>query len=314
MNSRTQELTFGAMLIAVFGVILVLNRQTGGLFEELIFFILPIPMTIFSMKYDWKDSLSVFVCMALLSFFLGTLYTAFYAVTEAFLGVILGICLRRHHDLNRTQLLIMGLSALFSVVGSVVLASVFGIDVNTELTEMQNMMTNMFNNAGLSVPANNGAISDMLSMTSLKRMYILSMALIGLMQGFIIVRLSLLILKRLRLHVPQAQPVGLYYPPKWSGILALFLFLLYTWSIMHPLGNEPVQNIVQTAGLCSYIYLLCFGWIAMTMLINKFISGGAGRMLSALLAAVLLFVMPYLFQILGFAYICTRFHDYLLGM
>ena len=29
MNSRTQELTFGAMLIAVFGVILVLNRQTA---------------------------------------------------------------------------------------------------------------------------------------------------------------------------------------------------------------------------------------------------------------------------------------------
>ena len=144
MNSRTQELTFGAMLIAVFGVILVLNRQTGGLFEELIFFILPIPMTIFSMKYDWKDSLSVFVCMAVLSFFLGTLYTAFYAVTEAFLGIILGLCLRTHKDLNRTQLLVMGLSAVFSVVGSVVLASVLGMDLDTELAEMQTMMNSVF--------------------------------------------------------------------------------------------------------------------------------------------------------------------------
>ena len=70
-DSRTQELTYGAMLIAVFGVILVLNRQTAGLFEELIFFILPIPMTIFTIRYGRKDSLFFHlfhsrVCIALL--------------------------------------------------------------------------------------------------------------------------------------------------------------------------------------------------------------------------------------------------------
>ena len=313
MNSRTQELTFGAMLIAVFGVILVLNRQTGGLFEELIFFILPIPMTIFSMKYDWKDSLSVFVCMAVLSFFLGTLYTAFYAVTEAFLGIILGLCLRTHKDLNRTQLLVMGLSAVFSVVGSVVLASVLGMDLDTELAGMQTMMNSVFAGAGYSLSGEEGAFSDLLSMASLKRMYILSMAVLGLLQGFVIVRLSLVILKRLRLHVPQPQPVGLFYPPRWSGILALFFFFLYTWSIMHPFGTEAAGNLVQTAGLCAYIYLLGFGWISMTLLIRRFISGAGGRMLSILLSMILLFIMPYLYLILGFAYICTRFHDYLLG-
>ena len=34
MNSKTQKLTFGAMLIAVFGVLILLNRQTGGLFDR----------------------------------------------------------------------------------------------------------------------------------------------------------------------------------------------------------------------------------------------------------------------------------------
>ena len=90
-NSRTQELTYGAMLVAVFGVLLLVNRQTAGLFEDVIFFVLPIPMTIFSLRYGWKDSIPVYVCMVALSFFLGTLYTIFYAITNALLGIVLGL-------------------------------------------------------------------------------------------------------------------------------------------------------------------------------------------------------------------------------
>ena len=45
MNSKTSELTFGAMIVAIFSVMLLLNRQSGELFEEFIFFVLPLPMT-----------------------------------------------------------------------------------------------------------------------------------------------------------------------------------------------------------------------------------------------------------------------------
>ena len=48
MNTKTQELTFGAMIVAVFGVLLLLNRQTGGMFEGFFMFIFPIPMVAFS--------------------------------------------------------------------------------------------------------------------------------------------------------------------------------------------------------------------------------------------------------------------------
>ena len=51
MRSNTSELTFGAMIVAIFSVMLLLNRQSGQLFEEFIFFVLPLPMTVFSLKY-----------------------------------------------------------------------------------------------------------------------------------------------------------------------------------------------------------------------------------------------------------------------
>lgn len=35
MNIKTRKLTFGAMVVAIFGVLLLLNRQSGGLFSDL---------------------------------------------------------------------------------------------------------------------------------------------------------------------------------------------------------------------------------------------------------------------------------------
>ena len=57
MNTKTQELTFGAMIVAVFGVLLLLNRQTGGMFEGFFMFIFPIPMVAFSADRDMNRTL-----------------------------------------------------------------------------------------------------------------------------------------------------------------------------------------------------------------------------------------------------------------
>ena len=41
MNTKTQELTYGAMIVAIFGVLLLINRQTGGFLEGVFMFIFP---------------------------------------------------------------------------------------------------------------------------------------------------------------------------------------------------------------------------------------------------------------------------------
>ena len=40
-NSKTQSITYGAMIIAIFGMLLLLNRQTGSFFEEVFLYIFP---------------------------------------------------------------------------------------------------------------------------------------------------------------------------------------------------------------------------------------------------------------------------------
>ncbi len=98
MNENTQKLTFGALLVAVFGVLLLLNRQTGGMLEGTFLFLFPIPMVAFSAKYGWKDSIPVFVCTVLISIFCGIFTSAFYAASQSFIGVVYGSCLHAKRD------------------------------------------------------------------------------------------------------------------------------------------------------------------------------------------------------------------------
>ena len=57
MNQKTLKITYGAMIVALFGVLLLINRQTGGMFEGIMMFLLPIPMVAYAARYGWKTSI-----------------------------------------------------------------------------------------------------------------------------------------------------------------------------------------------------------------------------------------------------------------
>ncbi|MBQ4148109.1 MAG: DUF2232 domain-containing protein, partial [Clostridium sp.] len=103
-NSKTQSITYGAMIIAIFGMLLLLNRQTGSFFEEVFLYIFPIPMVAYSAIYGWKRSIPVFIGMCLISFLCGTFTSIFYAISQAFIGLAFGTSLNHRRDMTRTLL------------------------------------------------------------------------------------------------------------------------------------------------------------------------------------------------------------------
>ena len=102
MNNNTLRITTGAMILAIFAMLLLLNRQTGGVFEGFFIYILPVPMVVYSAKFDWKSGLMVFAGMCAFSLFFGTVTSIFYAVSSALLGLIFGACLFKKVDMTIT--------------------------------------------------------------------------------------------------------------------------------------------------------------------------------------------------------------------
>lgn len=288
------------MVTAIFGVLLLLNRQTGNLFEEFFLFLYPIPLVAFSAMYGAKSSLPVLVAMSLISFLFGSFTTIFYAVSQASIGLLFGCCLYHKVDMTKTLFAVMILSAIVSVLNTVVLGFLFGFDLNQEVAEMQNMMNSIFEQAGAAVP------KEVLSANYLKQMLVISMTLMGALQGFIVYEISLLILRRLRFPVQKPKSVYLYAPPKWTGCLALLSFFAYTAKLAQPFENELLQNTVLTVGILGYIYLLCFGFIAILLILKiRFPKIG---ILGGILGLLGIFVFPMLVIIAGFLYI-VRYHQ-----
>ena len=190
MNENTQKITFGALLVAVFGVLLLLNRQTGGMLEGTFLFLFPIPMVAFSAKYGWKDSIPVFVCTVLISIFCGIFTSAFYAASQSFIGVVYGSCLHAKRDGTKTMLLVMVLSTISNLLSSVVLASLFGIDLQDDLNAMQTAMREAFERVsamGGTIPEEQRQAMEMLlKPDTLMRMFIISMIFMGIVEGFVV--------------------------------------------------------------------------------------------------------------------------------
>ena len=315
MNENTQKLTFGALLVAIFGVLLLLNRQTGGMLEETFIFLFPIPMVAFSARYGWKDSLPVFVCTVLISIVCGIFTSAFYAISQSFIGVVYGSCLHAKRDSNKTMLLVMGLSAVSNLLSSIVLASLFGINLQEDMEMMQTMMRQAIEKTGVSMtPQQMQSIELLLQKDTLMRIFIVSMIFMGVVQGFIVCQLSLLILRRLRFQIQKPAPITSYYPPRWTGYIALLVFVLYSSTLAMPAMSgrkEIIRVIGQVGALCAYMYLLCFGFIAILFLLRAY--GPGSRLLNIIIALLGFFVLPQKKKKKKCVYISTGFHDWVVG-
>ncbi len=320
MNIKTQKITFGAMIVAIFAMILLLNRQTGDMFESLFFFIFPIPMVAYSAKYGLKSSFAVFICTIMCTMLFGTITTAFYAITQALVGLVYGTCLYHKKDPAKTILLIMFLCGIFSIASLWVTFVISGIPVSQSVAEMKVMMNTymdtILNQAKASGNYDEAALAQLTESFSrltsdamLTRIVFISTAGTGILQGVVIYMLSSVILRRLRFSVQKAQPLQNFYPPEWTGIVALGATYMMQFTMIKPLTNEILNGTIETVGICCSMYLLVFGVMAISLFLRRkaHMTKGTAMILTVLLIFVLYGLLPFA----GCAYISLGLHKWL---
>ncbi len=303
-HERTLKLTYGAMAVAIFGLMLFLNRQTGTLFEEFLLFVYPLPMVAYAAVYGFSSGLPAMLAMMFLSFFFGDFISIFYAVSQAFIGWIFGGCLHRKTDQTKVLLLVMLMSVVMNLVDVIFMSFLSGIDLNAQVTEMQDMLNEMISLTGFSLPEN------FLTFDYLRQMFLISMAVIGVLQGFVVYELSILILRRLRFPVPRLKNIFEYAPPKWTGLLAMLGFLIYYASVAGTLADEILNNIALSVGILGYVYLMFFGFLGTMLTLRAYVTRST---VIAVIAGVLLFVIfPAALLVIGLLYLSTGFHEHLM--
>lgn len=323
MNQKTLRLTYGAMLIAIFGVILVINRQAGGLLDGMILYILPIPMVAYAVRYGGKASLAVFFCMLFVSILFGSLTATFYGVSAALIGLVYGTCLYHKVDLTRTLLIVVTMTIAVELVNMVVIASLSGISIDQDIHEMQAMYNQIIEQTGMQAPV------GLLEEGSLRRLILIGIAFSGAVEGALIFGLTVVVLRKLRIQMPRLTPITDIYPPKWTGFLAGVVWLWYSAALTQQnqiaqglvsadsqtllarcVQNDLALAITQTVGMIGYLYLFVFGIVAVSMIITKYITRKKAIVVTLVFLSMFTITIAVLF--LGLFYISGTLHDRLL--
>lgn len=323
MNQRTLRITYGAMLIAIFGAILLVNRQTGGLLNSVILYILPIPIVAYAVKYGGKASCAVFFCMLFVSFIFGSFTSTFFGVSAALIGLVYGTCLYHKVDMTKTLIAIIILTVAVELADIYLVAAFTGIGLDQDIQEIQIIFTEVAERSGVELPA------TVMETGSLRRLLLTSVAFLGILEGFVIYGLTLVVLKKLRIPVQKLTPITEIYPPKWSGLLGAAVWLWYsailsrqeaiaqgliaadgnTW-MDRIVRNELAVGVTQVVGTIGYLYVLIFGLIAVSMLVSRYITRNKG--LVAILTVMSFVMSVVLVVFLGAYYISGSLHERLM--
>lgn len=324
MNQKTRQITYGAMLIAVFAIIMLLNRQTGGLFDNVTLFILPIPIAAYATLYGGRSGVTVFVCMCIVSFLFGGYTSMFYGISAALIGLVYGICLHRKANMTRTLILVIAMTVVTELISIVLIAAISGIGIDADIQYMQEAMNQAAVEYGMELP------DAIIGESSLRRMFMFAVMASGVLEGFVTYGLTIMVLKRLRISVPSLTPITSIYPPAWTGLLAGGLWLFYSAvlnqqvaiergtadgtvdSILNRcINNAYALSTVQIVGLMCWLYLAVFGLIALSMILTKYVT--KSKAVIVILSLMAFMVFSNLLVWAGVFYISGTLHDRLLN-
>ncbi len=227
-NNQTKQLTHGAMMIALFSILMAIAYYIPVIY--IVALLSPLPIAWYSAKYELSSSIFIMAIAVVISFFLGGLIIIPFALIFAAVGVAIGDSLRRKK--SKIFLLIStGLTLLITFALQYLISlQLLGVDLlrdslqlaRDSYTEMVTMAEDMTGQ----VVVTQETLDQMFKMidTSLPAAITLSV----FMLAFIVISVNLPLLKRLKVEVPKFNEFKHMRLPKallWYYLIVLTITL-----------------------------------------------------------------------------------------
>lgn len=251
VGNHTRRITEGAMMVAIVGLLLFLNRQLAGMIEYAMYWILTFPILIYTAKYGRKAAVVPGLSMLLLSFMIAAPTTIFYLFSCVIIGIVYGGGIRSKWS-NGTLLLMTGIFTLISYcITMLVFASLFGYNANDDI-EFIKMIMNIMNIDG---EANSASM--------IRSILIVSTAVVSILQTMCIHMLSNLLLQRLHIEVKRMKSILDIKVQKWWGYIIISIWVIFWCQNVIKL-NEDLSSIIL--GLYSITQLFCMAYGTLTIM------------------------------------------------
>lgn len=271
MKSKTRAISEGAMMLAIIGMLLIVNRQFAGTFE-LIMFLLSVPVIIYTVKYGMKMGMTLSVSASLMSFMFATPTSIFYLISAIVIGLIYAYGVL-HTWKNRWLLCasVLG-NIMVTIITVLMMGAIFGYNIEEEMAMFKAVM-----------PDVNG-----LDMTHFITMIIfLSYLMMAILQAIITHILSIETLRRLKIKTIGMKNVFDLQFPKWSAIFIVLAYVAYFLSTSF-MTNQMLIDTTMVLYCFAFIISVVDGYLTIIcyLRVNKK-SVSKGMVLATMFACVI---------------------------
>lgn len=242
MNTKTKAISEGAMMLAIMGVLILLNRQSAGFFELLLFF-LSIPIIIYELKYGKRMAMILCVSTMLLSILIATPTSIFYVFVAISTGWVYGYGVL-HDWKNQTLLIFTVLCNLVTIyLTTIIFASIFGYNLQEEANTLLQYL-----------PKRNVGGLDIVSFV--KEVVIISYVGIAILQALVTHLLANQMLVRFSLKVKQMNSIYDLHFPKYFAFLIVGVVFLYQVSSFISFNKMFQQVLLGVYAICLFTAIL----------------------------------------------------------
>lgn len=232
MNLATRRITEGAMMCALVGAMLFINRQLGGMLEYIMYWVFTFPILIYTAKYGVRAGLLPTASMLLLSFMLAAPTTIFYLCSSLVVGLVYGAGIRKKWKNGWLLFWTMLFTFVSYLITTVFLAALFGYDPGEDV-EMVTMLIEFLH------------VNTLLNITTLVMIVVLLSALLmSVLQTICIHVLANTMMSRLKIECHSMKNIFELCLPKWCAYIIIIIWILFSGRNVIKLNQDMLSYLI----------------------------------------------------------------------
>ncbi len=252
MNRDVRRITYGAMYIALVGLLLFINQQTAMIFDVYIYWFLSLPILLYTYEYDYKNGLGVAFGMGFFCFIFGTPMTWVLGNTAILIGLVYGYGLRRKWSMAKLCVATFIFTLIAYLCTTYFFAEFFGYDLAGDLSFVDGLL----NALPVALPI------------QAYQLVLMSLILLSALEAVMLNVLAFLILPRFKIYALKVQSITNLVLPKWSGYLGVGIYLLFNLTIQSTMFSESLKSVIMILYLLVSILFIFYGYLQIIKLLR----------------------------------------------
>ena len=296
--NKTKKLTIGAMLLAIIGAAMIIDRQLSYAFTNFIVLLVPIVIATYSTMYKVSDGLMLCIGLVVFTILFGSLTTYIYMPISIIVGVAVAVAIDKGFDRRKINFVAIITYTIAEVLVVYVIMPLLGVSVSSQINSYIEAFNQMITYSGIETTINSliGNLSSLMAV-----LLVATTVLMGILEGFLTSLLTAFVLKKFNI-----KDIGLNSPldikmPVWLAYTLMILTCLYMFVSSGSIENETIKYIVLALSAVASLILAYYGYFFVILYIRKMKM--KINIFLVILAIILLLPLSYIILIVvGFLY------------